>query len=103
MLFTSLGFRAIWVQGGLEWTYSLSNLLLATLFAFSGISIVVAITVRPGFIIELSAGWRGRKQRNIKLIERIGWYVFGLALALFGILLFLSTLSQALSNSARGS
>ena len=90
---------ALLIGGGLRtfWSYGtrvfwLGETILSLSLMFTGVSILVALTIRPQFVFELRSN--RNKRGEIKLMERIVWYLISLAMILVGGYLSISFLEE---------
>ncbi len=81
-------------MGGPYWTYWLGMMILSALLGLVGLSILIAITVHPSFVIQLRG--RNSKLGEIKLGERVLWYTIAPSMVLLGIVCFLVALRALL-------
>jgi hypothetical protein len=75
-------------------TFWLGETILAMLILFTGLSILIAISVQPELLIELRA--RRKAQGKINRWERIFWYSISLTIIGIGALLSIGFLDRLL-------
>jgi hypothetical protein len=82
--------------GGPAWAYSLGVMVLSALMVLIGLSVFVAITIRPRFVVELRSRkfWRG----EVKPWELSIWYLVALGMIVAGTVFFFAYLNELLAH-----
>lgn len=96
ILLTGMGVSGLAVMGGPYWTWVLGGTILAGLLVLVSLSILIAIAVRPSFVIELRS--KDSKLGKVSVTEIVFWCVVAVGMMLFGARCFLSTLSALLAS-----
>ena len=83
-------------QVGPSWAVWLGVMMLSALLVVVGLSIIVAITIHPSFVIQLRP--MGSEWGNVKRGELVFWYFAAPCMMLVGVLGFLDSLLGLLGH-----